>query len=133
MTFFINADTLKREIKKQIRELEKSIASQGDYGQSCAIANYKDILDLIESLQGKEPVANVEKVAEECWRTDFNMETDQYARLSMRHDDFMNFARYFAEVGERAERDRIRSAVEEIRKQYQAVDKCLNDIKNFFV
>ena len=51
MSKYIDADRLKAEIKRQKHELELSIQSQGDYGQSCHIVAYENILSLIDSLQ----------------------------------------------------------------------------------
>lgn len=51
MSKYIDAEKLKYEIKRQKHELELSIQSQGDYGQSCHIVAYENILSLIDSLQ----------------------------------------------------------------------------------
>ena len=51
MSKYIDTEKLKAEIKRQKHELELSIQSQGDYGQSCHIVAYENILSLIDSLQ----------------------------------------------------------------------------------
>lgn len=51
---YIDADKMKAEIKRQKHELELSIQSQGDYGQSCHIVAYDNILSLIDSLQQEQ-------------------------------------------------------------------------------
>lgn len=52
---YVPADKLIAEIKRQKHELELSIQSQGDYGQSCHIVAYDNILSLIDSLQQEQP------------------------------------------------------------------------------
>ena len=42
-------------MRRQKRELELSIQSQGDFGQSCLIVAYENILSLITSLQQEKP------------------------------------------------------------------------------
>ena len=54
MKKYIDAYKLIAEIKQQIHILDYSIRSQGDYGQSCQIVAYEDILSIIDSLQ-QEP------------------------------------------------------------------------------
>lgn len=51
MNKYIDAEKLKAEIKRQKHELELSIQSQGDYGQSCHVVAYENVLSLITSLQ----------------------------------------------------------------------------------
>ena len=55
MAKYIDADKLIAEIERQKHELELSIQSQGDYGQSCHIVAYDNILSLINSLQQEQP------------------------------------------------------------------------------
>lgn len=63
MRKYIDAEKLKAEIKRQKHELELSIQSQGDYGQSCHIVAYENILSLIGSLQQEKPqVADASKM-----------------------------------------------------------------------
>jgi len=50
----IDADKLIAELRRQKRELELSIQSQGDYGQSCQIVAYENIISLITSLQQEQ-------------------------------------------------------------------------------
>ena len=57
---YIDADLLRKEIERQKHMLSISIQSQGDYGQSCHIVAYEDILSLIDSLQQEQ-----ESVAEQ--------------------------------------------------------------------
>ena len=73
MKRYIDADKLKAEIKRQKRELELSIQSQGDYGQSCHIVAYENILSLIDSLQQEQPEVELEKASRnvyESWKGD---------------------------------------------------------------
>lgn len=59
---YIDAEKLITELKRQKRELKLSIQSQGDYGQSCQIVAYENIISLISSLQQEQPEVNkVEK------------------------------------------------------------------------
>ena len=58
---YIDADKLIAELRRQKRELELSIQSQGDYGQSCHIVAYENILSLIASLQQDQPGVDLEK------------------------------------------------------------------------
>ena len=51
---YIDAEKLIAELKRQKREMELSIKSQGDYGQSCQIVAYEDILSFITSLQQEQ-------------------------------------------------------------------------------
>lgn len=62
MSKYIDAEKLKAEIKRQKHELELSIQSQGDYGQSCHIVAYDNIISIITSLQEEQP--KVDLVAE---------------------------------------------------------------------
>ena len=55
MSKYIDAEKLIAELRRQKRELELSIQSQGDYGQSCQIVAYENILSLIASLQQEQP------------------------------------------------------------------------------
>lgn len=55
MNKYINAEKLIAELRRQKHELELSIQSQGDYGQSCQIVAYENILSLIGSLQQEQP------------------------------------------------------------------------------
>ena len=54
MTKYIDVEKLKAELRRQKHELELSIQSQGDYGQSCQIVAYENILSLIDSLQEEQ-------------------------------------------------------------------------------
>lgn len=51
---YIPVDKLIAKLRQQKRELELSIQSQGDYGQSCQIVAYENILSLITSLQREQ-------------------------------------------------------------------------------
>ena len=48
---YIDTEKLKAEIERQKHILNTSIQSGGDYGQSCTIVAYDNILSLIDSLQ----------------------------------------------------------------------------------
>lgn len=61
MSKYIDADKLIAELRRQKHELELSIQSQGDYGQSCHIVAYENILSLITSLQQERPEVDLEK------------------------------------------------------------------------
>lgn len=64
---YIDAEKLKAEIKRQKHELELSIQSQGDYGQSCHIVAYDNILSLIDSLpEEPAPKGYDESYLNEC-------------------------------------------------------------------
>ena len=52
---YIDADKLKAKLRWQKRELELSIQSQGDYGQSCHIVALDKVLSLIDSLLEEQP------------------------------------------------------------------------------
>lgn len=69
---YIDADKLKAEIKRQKHELELSIQSQGDYGQSCHIVAYDNIISIIDSLQEEQPIkvyrVENEKEQKGLWR-----------------------------------------------------------------
>ena len=54
MSKCIDAKKLKSEIERQKRRLKTSIQSGGDYGQSCTIVAYDNILSLIDSLQQEQ-------------------------------------------------------------------------------
>lgn len=54
---YIDAEKLIANLRLQKRELKLSIQSQGDYGQSCHIIAYENILSLITSLQQEQPEA----------------------------------------------------------------------------
>ena len=61
MTKYIDVEKLKAELRRQKHELELSIQSQGDYGQSCHIVAYDNILSFIDSLQEEQPEVELEK------------------------------------------------------------------------
>ena len=61
MSKYIDAEKLIAELKRQKRELELSIQSQGDYGQSCQIVAYENIISLISSLQ-QEDASKMERL-----------------------------------------------------------------------
>lgn len=63
MSKYIDAEKLIAKLKRQKRELELSIQSQGDYGQSCQIVAYENIISLIPSLQ-QESTPSKEEVAD---------------------------------------------------------------------
>lgn len=67
MSKYIDAEKLKAELKRQKHELELSIQSQGDYGRSCHIVAYENILSLITSLQQEQPSlpSSLDEAAEE--------------------------------------------------------------------
>lgn len=54
MSRYIDAEKLIAEVRRQKHELELSVQSQGDYGQSCQIVAYENILSLISSLQQEQ-------------------------------------------------------------------------------
>ena len=54
MSKYIDAEKLIAELREQKRKLEFSIQSQGDYGQSCQIAVYENILSFINYLQQEQ-------------------------------------------------------------------------------
>ena len=51
---YIDVEKLKAEIERQKHILNTSIQSGGDYGQSCTIVAYDNILSLIDSLQQEQ-------------------------------------------------------------------------------
>lgn len=59
MKNYIDTEKLIAELKRQKHMLELSIQSQGDYGQSCQIVAYDNILSLISSLQQKQDMGEV--------------------------------------------------------------------------
>lgn len=68
MSKYIDADKLIAELRRQKHELELSIQSQGDYGQSCQIVAYENVLALITSLQQEQPDnEDIDKVAQELY------------------------------------------------------------------
>ena len=64
---YIPAEKLIAELRRQKHELELSIQSQGDYGQSCHIVAYENIISLIESIQQEQPSlpSNIDEAAKE--------------------------------------------------------------------
>lgn len=66
MNKYIDAERLKAEIERQKHELELSIQSQGDYGQSCHIVAYENILSLIDSFQQEQPAKRSYKDCNGC-------------------------------------------------------------------
>lgn len=103
MDKYIDVEKLIAELKRQKHELELSIQSQGDYGQSCHIIAYENILSLINSLQQEQPELNLEKeisrwMVEECGPSDFNPFADHWCA-----DDIIATARHFYKLGVNAE------------------------------
>ena len=62
---YIDVEKLKTELSRQKHELELSIQSQGDYGQSCHIVAYENIISIINSLQKEQPEVELEKEFED--------------------------------------------------------------------
>lgn len=65
MSKYIDADKLIAVIKRQKHMLKTSIQSGGDYGQSCTIVIYDNILSIIDSLQQEQPKIDLEKEIDE--------------------------------------------------------------------
>ena len=94
MTKFIDAEKLKVKIKQQIHILHSSIQSQGDYGQSCQIVAYENILSIIDSLQQEESTeVDIEKEV-----THFVSDDKILSRL-VHYDDALLIARHFYQLG----------------------------------
>ena len=66
MSKCIDAKKLKSEIERQKRRLKTSIQSGGDYGQSCTIVAYDNILSIIDTLQQEQSSLpdNIDEAAE---------------------------------------------------------------------
>ena len=62
---YIDAGLLRKEIERQKHMLKTSIQSGGDYGQSCTIVAYDNVLSIIDSLQQEQPEVDLEKEIEE--------------------------------------------------------------------
>ena len=77
MNKYIDAEKLIAKLRQQKHELELSIQSQGDYGQSCQIVAYDNILSLINSLQQEQQP--------ECVRKDMVVDAIKlaYGKVSM--------------------------------------------------
>lgn len=66
---YIDADKLIAELRRQKYELELSIQSQGDYGQSSHIVAYENIISHITSLQQEQPEVDLEKEYKTWWNS----------------------------------------------------------------
>lgn len=60
MSKYIDADQIRAEIKRHIHILRSSIMSQGDYGQSCQIVAYENILSFLDTIP-EQPVEKQEQ------------------------------------------------------------------------
>lgn len=99
---YIDADKLIANLRRQKRELELSIQSQGDFGQSCQIIAYESILSLIASLQQKHPEVDIEK---EITEHAYNMPHGEFTHESeyCKHEEWvMKEFRHFYELGKKA-------------------------------
>lgn len=90
---YIDAEKLIAELRRQKHELELSIQSQGDYGQSCHIVAYENIISLIDSLQQEQPEVDLEKEFKEYVDDD-----PVYSKL-VNHFAGISIARHFYELG----------------------------------
>lgn len=104
-TKYIDAEKLKAVIKRQKHELELSIQSQGDYGQSCHIVAYDNILSLIASLQQEQPEVDLEEEMEKVGANwPFPASFDGYAKEWV--DGLMEeCAKHFYELGLNARKE----------------------------
>jgi len=105
MNKYIDAEKLIAELRRQKRELELSIQSQGDYGQSCHIVTYENILSLIDSLQQNQPEVDLENefadfLEKENAYVDDNNKISYYNGSSFDHtSDIYPIACHFYELG----------------------------------
>ena len=100
---YIDAEKLRAEIKRQKHELELSIQSQGDYGQSCHIVAYDNILSLIDSLQQEQPKVDLDAEIEMEWDS-FNKHLAEYDKEAeevvwLNRFSFEDIAHYFCKLG----------------------------------
>lgn len=100
MTKYIDVEKLKAELRRQKHELELLIQSQGDYGQSCQIVAYENILSLLDSLQKEQLEVDLEKEIRSMWEkcnpTDEGMGVES---TYMHIEAFDIIVRYFFNLG----------------------------------
>lgn len=111
---YIDADQLKKEIERQKHYLKTSIQSQGDYGQSCQIVAYENILHLLDTLP-EQPVEGLEEEIERFYRTDEYRIADTLGR------GFETLARHFAEW--QYQKDRVEFAKLKAREWINGYDE----------
>ena len=115
MSKYIDADHLKVEIKRQKHELELSIQSQGDYGQSCHIVAYENIISLIDSLQQEQPEVDIRSELEK-YIFPISVET-------MKKEPFTQLekcAHYFYDLGLNARKD-ILDIIDSLQQEQESV------------
>lgn len=97
---YVPVEKLIAMLRRQKHELELSIQSQGDYGQSCQIIAYENILSLIDSLQQEQPIPDFEKEIEEYFGENWKEGTPIEVQ-----DDMIKFARDFWNKGYNARKE----------------------------
>ena len=90
---YIDKDALVAEIYK----LKKSHDNWSCLGK-CFHQEYETLLSFINTLEVKE--VDLEKEANECWNYVFSeLGWDKNSIMTMKHDEFMAFAKHFFELG----------------------------------
>ena len=88
------------EIEKRIKETE-SMQPKFDQFWAGQISAFKGVLKILDTLEVKE--IDLEKEANECWNYVFSeLGWDKNSIITMKHDEFMAFAKHFFELGMRA-------------------------------
>lgn len=98
---YIDADKLLANLRRQKHELELSIQSQGDFGQSCHIIAYESILSFITSLQQEHSEVDLEKEIEK-W---FDVFGEAWENGEWSTNDIRSTARHFYELGLKARKE----------------------------
>jgi hypothetical protein len=97
MSKYIDAKKLIAELRQQKHWLELSIQSQGDYGQSCQIVAYENVISIITSLLQEQPEVDLEKELHN-WMVEMD---GKYALLATDNVDRLitDTAKHFYELG----------------------------------
>lgn len=101
MTKYIDQATLVAEIKKRIKGL-KDCHADTVAGYTGEISGLERLLSFIDTLKVKE--VDLEKEIDKIWNPRFNLGWDEKSLLSMNHEGFTTIAKYFYELGLKAQK-----------------------------
>lgn len=85
----------KNKLLEELKKLKQNLSAS-------PIVVIEDVESLIESLETKE--VNLEKEIDKIWNPRFNLGWDEKSLLSINHEGFTTIAKYFFELGLKAQK-----------------------------
>ncbi len=96
MKQYIDKDTLIAEIERLINSNKPLKTLDPTYYEGLD-DSLDNVLSFIDTLEVKE--VNLEKEANEAWNYIFSHGWDENSRMVLKHDEYMEFAKHFFELG----------------------------------